>query len=44
VVRLTQANARNDDAALAEVQRLIEPLVNSWKQIGASAYPQLRTA
>jgi flagellar secretion chaperone FliS len=44
VVRLTQANARNDDAALAEVQRLIEPLVKSWKQIGASAYPQLRTA
>lgn len=44
VVRLTQANARNDDAALAEVQRLIEPLANSWKQIGASAYPQLRAA
>lgn len=44
VVRLTQANARNDDAALAEVQRLIEPLAKSWKQIGASAYPQLRAA
>jgi flagellar protein FliS len=44
VVRLTQANARNDDAALAEVQSLIEPLAKSWKQIGASAYPQLRAA
>ena len=44
VVRLTQANARNDDAALAEVQRLIEPLAKSWKQIGDSAYPQLRAA
>ena len=44
VVRLTQANARNDDAALAEVQRLIEPLAKSWKQIGESTYPQLRAA
>ena len=44
VVRLTQANASNDDAALAEVQRLIEPLAKSWKQIGAAAYPQLRAA
>lgn len=44
VVRLTQANARNDDAALAEVARLIEPLAKSWKQIGQTAYPQLRAA
>jgi len=44
VVRLTQANARNDDAALAEVARLIEPLARSWKEIGPSAYPQLRAA
>ena len=44
VVRLTQANARNDDAALAEVARLIEPLAKSWKEIGPSAYPQLRAA
>jgi len=44
VVRLTQANARNDDSALAEVQRLIEPLARSWKQIGDSAYPHLRAA
>lgn len=44
VLRLTQANARNDDAALAEVVRLIEPLAKSWKQIGQTAYPQLRAA
>lgn len=44
VVRLTQANARNDDAALAEVARLIEPLAKSWKQIGQSADSQLRAA
>lgn len=44
VLRLTQANARNDDAALAEVARLIEPLAKSWKQIGQTAYPQLRAA
>lgn len=44
VVRLTQANARNDDAALAEVQSLIEPLATSWKRIGASVHPQLRAA
>jgi flagellar protein FliS len=44
VLRLTQANARNDDDALAEVARLIEPLAKSWKQIGESAYPQLRAA
>ena len=44
VVRLTQANARNDDAALAEVTRLIEPLAKSWKEIGQTVYPQLRAA
>lgn len=44
VVRLTQANARNDDAALAEVARLIEPLAKSWKEIGQAVYPQLRAA
>lgn len=44
VVRLTQANARNDDSALAEVARLIEPLAMSWKQIGLSVYPQLQAA
>ena len=45
VIRLTQANARNDDAALAEVQRLIEPVAGSWKMIGAeAAVPQLMAA
>jgi flagellar protein FliS len=34
VVRLTQANARNDDAALEEVIRLIAPVAQGWKQIG----------
>ena len=44
VLRLTQANARNDDDALAEVARLIEPQARSWKQIGESADPKLRSA
>jgi len=34
VVRLTQANLRNDDAALADVQRVVNPLAQGWKQIG----------
>ncbi len=34
VLRLTQANLRNDDAALAEVIKVIEPLTQAWKQIG----------
>ncbi len=33
VRRLSLANARNDDAILQEVQRLIEPLAQSWKSI-----------
>ena len=32
-VRLTIANARNDDAALQEVIGLIEPIAQGWKQI-----------
>ena len=44
VLRLTQANARNDDDALAEVARLIEPQARSWKQIGELADPKLRSA
>jgi len=31
--RLALANARNDDAIYQEVQRLIEPLAQSWKDI-----------
>jgi flagellar secretion chaperone FliS len=34
VNRLTYANLRNDDAALAEVVRVIEPLAQGWKEIG----------
>ena len=44
VVRLTQANARNDEAALLEVARLIEPVASSWKQIGTEVSPQLKAA
>jgi len=33
VKRLTEANLRNDDAAVAEVVALIEPLAQSWKDI-----------
>lgn len=33
--RLTQANLNNDDAIVAEVQRLIEPVASAWKLIGA---------
>jgi flagellar secretion chaperone FliS len=39
-LRLTQANVANDDAMVAEVQRLIEPVAQSWKQIeGAAGAP-----
>ena len=31
--RLTEANLRNDDAALADVARVIEPLAQGWKEI-----------
>lgn len=31
--RLILANARNDDAMLQDVQRLIEPLAQSWKTV-----------
>ena len=33
-LRLTQANLRNDPAALEEVSKLIEPVAQSWKLIG----------
>lgn len=41
VRRLILANAQNDDALLQEVQRLIEPVAQSWKAIrpGAAAQP-----
>ncbi|WP_127804286.1 flagellar export chaperone FliS [Hydrogenophaga sp. NH-16] len=34
ILRLTQANLRNDPAALEEVSKLIEPVAQSWKLIG----------
>lgn len=37
LLRLTQANARNDDSALQEVINLISPLADGWKQIGGTA-------
>jgi flagellar secretion chaperone FliS len=37
VMRLTQANLRNDDAALGDVLRVIEPLAQGWKQIGGQS-------
>jgi flagellar protein FliS len=39
IVRLTQANLRNDAAALSEVSALIEPVADSWKQIRNSEAP-----
>jgi flagellar secretion chaperone FliS len=42
VMRLTQANVRNDISALEEVARLIEPVAEAWKSIagGKPAYLQ----
>lgn len=37
VARLTEANLRNDDAALADVVRIIEPLVEGWRGIAGAA-------
>ena len=34
VLRLTQANLNNDDAALADVARIIQPIAQGWKEIG----------
>lgn len=32
-IRLTEANLRNDDVALGDVLRVIEPIADGWKQI-----------
>lgn len=40
VLRLTQANARNDVAALEEVLRLVEPVASGWKQMGRAPVAQ----
>ncbi|WP_114968335.1 flagellar export chaperone FliS [Rhodoferax ferrireducens] len=43
VLRLTQANVHNDDAAMEEVIKVISPIAQGWKQIsgakGASVLP-----
>jgi flagellar protein FliS len=44
VRRLILANAQNDDALLQEVQRLIEPVAQSWKAIRPGAAAPLRQA
>ncbi len=36
VLRLTQANVRNDDTLLQEVLAVIAPIADGWKQIGGS--------
>jgi flagellar protein FliS len=37
VLLLTRANLHNDDAALAECQRLLEPVRDAWSRIGPEA-------
>jgi flagellar secretion chaperone FliS len=39
-LRLTRANLHNDDAALAECQRLIEPVREAWSRIAGDAAPR----
>lgn len=36
-LRLTQANLRNDEEALAECQRLVQPLQEAWVSIASQA-------
>jgi flagellar protein FliS len=36
VMRLTQANARNDDAIFKEVIEVLTPIADGWKQIGGA--------
>lgn len=40
-LRLTEANLRNDDVALTDVLRVIEPLADGWKQIGGQVSGQI---
>ena len=42
VLRLTHANARNDDAIFKEVIDVLTPIADGWKQIGGSATTQSR--
>lgn len=34
VLLLTQANLKNDEVALADVARIIQPIAQGWKEIG----------
>ena len=43
VLRLTQANLRNDDAILQEVSQVIAPIADGWKQIGGTGANLNRT-
>jgi flagellar protein FliS len=36
ILRLTTANARNDDAALEEVAKVLAPIADGWKHMGAA--------
>jgi flagellar secretion chaperone FliS len=38
-LRLTHANLHNDDAALAECARLLEPVRSAWREIGDQVQP-----
>ena len=42
VLRLVHANAKSDITALEEVERLIEPVADGWKQIKGSGPAYLR--
>ncbi len=39
-LRLTHANLHNDDAALAECAKLLEPVRAAWREIGDQVQPQ----
>ncbi|TDP71623.1 flagellar export chaperone FliS [Roseateles toxinivorans] len=39
-LRLTQANLRNDEAAIEECQRLLQPLKDAWDAIGDQVEPR----
>jgi flagellar secretion chaperone FliS len=43
-LRLTHANLNNDDAALAECAKLIEPVRSAWRTIGAQLQQPLAGA
>ena len=42
VMRLTQANARNDDAIFKEVVEVLTPITDGWRQIGGASASQSR--